>query len=84
MNELPLFAGGGFAKEVRRKYGGRTFSLFQEVFDCLPLAMVFEWLWPLYVHGFSFHRTLTNWRSPCLVHIGLLGACELLDSDVHQ
>ena len=40
MNELPLFAGGGFAKEVRRKYGGRTFALFQELFNLLPLAQI--------------------------------------------
>ena len=64
MNLRDVTYGGGFAKEVGRKYCGRTFQLFQEAFCSLPLATVLGGK-VLVVHGgLSRQRTakLSHWR----------------------
>lgn len=40
INERPLQRGGGFADEVRDKYDGQMFDLFQEIFVLFPIASV--------------------------------------------
>ena len=39
MNARSFREGGGFAQEVGAKYDSNTFTLFQEIFNLLPLAV---------------------------------------------